>query len=215
MNCIIAWSNNPTDISFLPTFNQEKLQLNHYYKHNENDSIQITNLKFYISNIAIYRHHKLIFKESNSYHLIDYTNNTNPTIFIANTFIKKNSSISFDIGIDSITNVSGAMGGDLDPTKGMYWSWQSGYINFKLEGNTNLCPLNNHFFEYHIGGYIAPNSSIQHVDLSGHLNTHNTIEMKLDELCNHINFASQNNIMSPSVSAVDMSKLIKHSFSLK
>jgi hypothetical protein len=32
--------------------------------------------------------------------------------------------IQFQLGIDSLTNVSGAMGGDLDPTKGMYWTWQ-------------------------------------------------------------------------------------------
>lgn len=215
MNCIFAWANQAYEISFLPTFNQEKLQLNHYYKLNEHDSIQITNLKFYLSNIAIYHHHKLIYKESNSYHLMDYTNDTNLKIVLTHTVFKKNATISFDIGIDSITNESGALGGDLDPTKGMYWSWQSGYINFKLEGNTNKCPLSNHFFEYHIGGYISPNNTLQHIDFKQHLKPQNTIELKLDEFCKHIDFSTQHNIMSPSVNAVDMSQLMKYSFSLK
>jgi hypothetical protein len=43
--------------------------------------------------------------------------------------------IQFNLGLDSLTNVSGALGGDLDPTKGMYWTWQNGYVNFKLQGS--------------------------------------------------------------------------------
>jgi len=41
--------------------------------------------------------------------------------------------------VDSLANVSGAMSNDLDATKGMYWSWQSGFINLKIEGKSASC----------------------------------------------------------------------------
>jgi len=62
------------------------------------------------------------------------------------------------IGTDSITNVSGALDGDLDPIKGMYWAWNSGCINFKLEG-TRVISGKKTPFEYHIGGYNGPQAT--------------------------------------------------------
>ena len=64
--------------------------------------------------------------------------------------------IQFNLGIDSLTNVSGALGGDLDPTKGMYWTWQNGYVNFKLQGTSDLCNNPKNEFEFHLGGYLKP-----------------------------------------------------------
>ena len=58
------------------------------------------------------------------------------------------SKLKFQLGIDSLTNVSGAMGGDLDPTKGMYWTWQSGYINMKIEGKSNSCKTRKNQFQF-------------------------------------------------------------------
>jgi hypothetical protein len=73
--------------------------------------------------------------------------------------------IQFSIGIDSLTNVSGAMGGDLDPVNGMYWSWQSGYINFKVEGNSEKSGAVHKDFQFHIGGYLKPFETLQTVIL--------------------------------------------------
>ena len=52
------------------------------------------------------------------------------------------------------------MDGDLDPLKGMYWAWSSGFINFKLEGSCLNCGSEKEF-TYHIGGFIAPYQSFQ------------------------------------------------------
>ncbi|MGB4959608.1 MAG: MbnP family protein, partial [Saprospiraceae bacterium] len=120
--------------------------------------------------------------------------------------------ISFYLGIDSMTNVSGAMGGDLDPTKGMYWTWQSGYINFKLEGKTSLCPAKNNAFTYHIGGYKQPNYALQKIALPVHVQGHD-LKVKLDikALVNSIDFAQLHHIMSPSAAAVKLAEqLSKH-----
>jgi hypothetical protein len=69
-----------------------------------------------------------------------------------------------NLGIDSLTNEAGAMGGDLDPTKGMYWAWQSGYVNFKMEGKSPICPTWKHKFQLHLGGYLAPFNALQTLD---------------------------------------------------
>lgn len=42
--------------------------------------------------------------------------------------------IRFSIGVDSGRNHSGLQEGDLDPINGMIWTWQTGYIFFKHEG---------------------------------------------------------------------------------
>ena len=79
---------------------------------------------------------------------------------------KKNiKSISFCIGIDSLASVSGALSGDLDPSNGMYWAWQSGYINMKIEGTSSSCKTRKNSFNFHIGGYLKPYNAIKKIEI--------------------------------------------------
>jgi hypothetical protein len=123
----------------------------------------ITKLKYYISNITV-NNLKQSFAEPGSYHLLDESNPASLSFNFdaaANTY----NSISFTIGVDSIKNVSGAQTGTLDPANGMFWTWNSGYIFFKLEGRSALSPIINNKIEYHIGGYAAPNNALKRVTL--------------------------------------------------
>ena len=43
--------------------------------------------------------------------------------------------LEFNLGVDSLHNHSGDQSGDLDPMFGMIWTWDTGYIFFKHEGN--------------------------------------------------------------------------------
>lgn len=61
--------------------------------------------------------------------------------------------LRFQVGIDSIRNVSGAQTGALDPLKGMFWTWQTGYIHAKFEGASIASPRQDKKFTYHIGGF--------------------------------------------------------------
>ncbi len=74
-------------------------------------------------------------------------------------------SISFIIGVDSLHNCSGAQSGALDPVNGMFWTWNTGYIFLKLEGHAAASGSPGHIFEYHVGGYAAPNNCIRQVTL--------------------------------------------------
>jgi hypothetical protein len=61
--------------------------------------------------------------------------------------------------------VSGAQTGALDPTKGMFWTWNTGYIMAKLEGNSQLANTPNNEIQYHIGGFKGEDNVVQRIDL--------------------------------------------------
>jgi hypothetical protein len=73
---------------------------------------------------------------------------------------------SFQVGVDSIDNVSGAQAGELDPAKGMFWTWNSGYIMAKLEGLSSYSEVPDKRFTYHIGGFSGENNTIRKITLS-------------------------------------------------
>ena len=157
---------NSISITFQPLFGNSQVQLNEkYFKFSNGDSIQFQSLQFYVSEIAFFNNEDLIYREENSFHLVNATEPKTQQINFSLPGTTAATHLNFNLGIDSVTNVSGAMGGDLDPTKGMYWTWQSGYINFKLEGKSNRCKTRNNEYQFHLGGYQFPLNSIQKISL--------------------------------------------------
>jgi hypothetical protein len=70
--------------------------------------------------------------------------------------------IEFLLGVDSLRNVSGSQTGDLDPSKNMFWDWNTGYIFYKLEGRFNtLTNTVKGDYAIHIGGYKGKDNCIQ------------------------------------------------------
>ena len=68
--------------------------------------------------------------------------------------------------------------GDLDPLKGMYWTWQSGYINFKIEGSSPYVVIKEQVcFHW---WFSTPFNAIQHVVLDKNSASDITVEIKLD-----------------------------------
>ena len=123
--------------------------------------------------------------------------------------------LKFNLGIDSTTNVSGALGGDLDPTKGMYWTWQSGYINFKLEGTSNICKTRHNEFQFHLGGYQYPNNNLQTVFIDAVSKQNIEVGVDIQKIINQINLTQQHHIMSPGQEAMDFSEKVINSLSIK
>ena len=70
-----------------------------------------------------------------------------------------NSMFQFSIGIDSVSTIQTQFSGALDPSLGMYWAWNTGYIHFKMEGKSNLSKERNNEFQLHIGGYSLKNNT--------------------------------------------------------
>lgn len=118
------------------------------------------------------------------------------------------------MGIDSLTNVSGALGGDLDPTKGMYWTWQSGYINFKLEGKSQYCNTRNNEFQFHLGGYLQPFYCLQSLKMKVNNSQEINIVLDVKKIIDAIDLKSLNHVMSPGKDAMTLSIIAANSFTI-
>lgn len=197
-----------------------KLSINHqaitvdkkYFNHSLSDSIHFDAIRFYISNIQFFQEEELLATLEKKHHLIDLENLESLTIVLEKNANSDFNKIKFDLGIDSLTNVSGAFGGDLDPTNGMYWTWQSGYINFKMEGVTPSCPARKNLFQFHLGGYQTPFANVQSVTLDVFDKKNIVIELPIDQFLEKINLKETYQIMSSNQQAVDMAQLIASLF---
>lgn len=198
-------------IQFELLVGNNKMELEKPYAIGEIEGIKWETVRFYISNIEYWKAGNKIGEPNKKHHLLDAENPS--SLLITTEKEIEFDQIKFDIGIDSITNVSGAMGGDLDPTKGMYWAWQTGYINIKLEGTAPNCPARKNRFQFHLGGYLPPYYALQSVQLK-FLTPRKTanIGLKLDEILNQIDLTQHYEIMRPCEAAVRLSEIIAKQF---
>ncbi len=182
------------------------------FKTNDTSNLQFQSLKFYISNVRLLKNTKAVFQETNSFHLVDASNPKTLGITIPNNKPVIFDALQFNLGIDSLVNASGAMEGDLEVSKGMYWTWQSGYINFKWEGTSNVCNTRNHEFQFHIGGYQTPFYSMQTITLPINDADKISILLNLKNIMDGVDLRNQNHIMSPSKEALLFSNRIAQAF---
>ena len=201
----ISFANAQT-IPIVVLYHQKEVKL--YDSHNSKD-FQISKFKFYLSNIRLYNSDNLVDEESYSYHLIDLLDTSKDQLIINRNNNLTYDKIEFNLGIDSTTNVSGALEGDLDPTNNMYWTWQSGYINLKLEGLFEDGIKR----EYHLGGYLPPFNSLQTINLEWTNSSEMKIYIHLDDFINSIPDSIPPQIMTPCSSSVYLSKLFAKSIS--
>lgn len=199
--------------SFAPVIGEQPLKLHQIYTIKE-DTFRIETLRFYVSNIAFLNEGKRVYTESTGYHLIDAEDSATYRIAFHSPKKLMYDEIQFNVGIDSATNVAGVMGGDLDPTKGMYWSWQSGYINFKLEGWNPKSTARKQEFHYHLGGYQTPYAALNTVRIP--FDKKKTgITVQLASFLEQLNVSELPAIMSPGERSVALSKVIPTLFSAK
>lgn len=191
---------------FAPTFGGKVIVLEDKYYHlPDGDSIMFETFRCYISDIAFYQNGKVVYKEPRSYHLLDAGDESTMTVAIELPAGKTYDKVVFHLGIDSATSTSGALSGDLDPGKGMFWTWQSGYINCKIEGRSNLCPTRHHEFQFHLGGYAAPDNALQEVVIATEQMSI-VVDIPLDKFISGVDLRKQHSIMSPGPDAVLLSE---------
>jgi hypothetical protein len=177
-----------------------------FYPFQQHDSLQLEEVKFYLSGIELWNNNQQVWAESNSFHLIDAEQPTSMNIRLQTPSSLVYNQLKFVLGIDSVTNVSGAMGGDLDPTKGMYWTWQSGYVNMKLEGVSNRCSTRGNRFQFHIGGYQYPYETIQQITLPVQQQQSIHVAFDVKKVLEQLLTSKHAEIMSPGTEAVEVSK---------
>jgi hypothetical protein len=87
-----------------------------------------------------------------AYHLVDDAVPASRRLRIAGVPAGEYTGIEFLVGIDEERNHAGIQSGALDPARGMFWTWKSGYIFLVLEGRSPQSPVPGGRFSYHIGG---------------------------------------------------------------
>jgi hypothetical protein len=213
-------------ITISPVFGDKSITENTWFVSKKGDSIQFENIRFYLSNIQFEMDDKTVIQDTVKAHLFDVYEPTTLKIALKNINFNKIKTMSFNIGIDSLTNVSGALDGDLDPQKGMYWAWQSGYINMKIEGKSPQSKNRKNVFQYHIGGYLPPFYTMKRVEMP--VNVQNTVEernpdiigkggvlkMDLAKFFENISISTQNSIMMPCKEAMQLADYSTSMFSI-
>ena len=166
-----------------------------------NDSVQIDRLRFYLSNMAFSNTSDIQENIGQQFFLIDLEDSTSLSPQLQLKKVSQWDDIHFKVGVDSATQLKGAQGGDLDPMHGMYWSWRSGYINFKCEGISPICPSRNNAFSFHIGGFQSPFNTIQSVSLPVYSDTV-VIQIDITPLFTLSSITENYQVMSPNAKAI-------------
>ncbi len=130
------------------------------------DTVKITTFNYYVSNIVLVKKGGGEVTLPKTYHLIKTNESHTHFITLNDVPTGEYEGVKFVVGVDARRNTCsasdewandcGAQDGALDPANGMYWSWNSGYIFFKLEGFY----AGDSVLQYHIGGSREPNSAV-------------------------------------------------------
>lgn len=215
VNFTFAQANN-IQITISPLYGALPISLaDSSFELNDSSALRIDVLKFYISGFRFLKSNTIVLDTPGLYHLVDASRPESLNFDISASQQIDFDRIVFNLGIDSVANVSGAFGGALDPTNGMYWTWQSGYINFKLEGSSRNSPARNNEFEFHLGGYQQPYASLQLVSLPTKSSLQINIEIDVKEILDNIDLTVQHHLMSPGSEAVTLSQLVARTMRIK
>ena len=131
------------------------------YVNDFGEHYSITKLEYYISDISLGTKEES-FTTKNIF-LMDAANEEKISINILPGIYSK---IIFILGVDSAYNNSGAQEGALDPLNGMFWTWNTGYVYFKMEGYSPASNADLNRIEHHIGGYRGPNKANRQIRLN-------------------------------------------------
>jgi endonuclease/exonuclease/phosphatase family metal-dependent hydrolase len=184
--------------------------------------LHVETLKCYVGHIELLDMNKqIIGRDSVSYRLIDFKK-SNSLNFSINSNLSYASYVRLTLGVDSTTNAAGVHCCALDPANGMYWSWQSGYIQFKLEGKEKDGTTLN----LHLGGFSNGNMSsittempIQRMVSNGPVlppnirSQHLSISLSLDSFLELVHANKEYSLMSPSDHVQDYMRKLCASFS--
>lgn len=156
----------PVSVEFDNVAGSSDLQLNTgTYTNAASQNFTVTKLKYYVSNFKFTNANGTVYTvpQNECYFLVDESvaASHEPSFSVPEG---EYTAVSFVLGVDSLRNtmdisqrtgVLDVSGAAID----MYWSWNSGYIFFKLEGTSPAVATTGNVFAYHIGGfggYVTP-----------------------------------------------------------
>jgi hypothetical protein len=158
---------NPNDkgsivLEFDNVMGNSNFNFNTIYKNAAGEDFQVDLLQYYVSNIKLKdeKGKEYIVPQDESYFLVKEQDADSQEVKINNVPAGNYVEMTFTLGVDSLRNTAdiSKRTGVLDigvegMGKGMYWSWNSGYIFFKMEGTSPTINSSDRRFRYHIGGF--------------------------------------------------------------
>jgi hypothetical protein len=134
-------------------------ELKHYFKEDvfsfdsiyitpSSDTIKLTHLLYYFSNVQLLNKDD-VWVNLKNYNLVNYKNPNSLSFTINNVPKGIYKRLRFYVGVDSVANSSGAQEGDLSPIHTMFWTWNTGYVFFRIKGGVGV---NKEDFVFDVGG---------------------------------------------------------------
>jgi len=204
------------NIMIEPVFNGEKLLKEHWYVSKTGDSIQFNKVKFYLTDFKFELANKSYHEINTSFYLIDVFNESTLFQSLALPKRKKVKKVCFSLGVKGSLSESGAHSGDLDPANGMYWAWQSGYINMKIEGVSSNCPARKNKFTFHIGGFQAPYLTLRKLSFPvSHNQKKLTLVVDMASFFDKVSLKKNHSVMIPGEEASELADTAVKMFSVK
>ncbi|MFN5418418.1 MAG: MbnP family protein [Flavobacteriia bacterium] len=115
------------------------------------DTMTFSTYKYYISNFKLKKSDGTWYTHPESYFLVDLSNPASSILSLTGVPEGEYTDLQYTMGVDSTRNCSGAQAGALSTTNNMFWSWNSGYIMIKAEGQSPNAAMGD--FAFHLGGY--------------------------------------------------------------
>ena len=196
-------------LRIIPSWDNKALELEQVYLTENKDSISFSTLKMYFSDFRFSEKLSGGITEIDTLIFYDLADSSTH-VFFKNLEISNYDDVSFTLGLDSSKNVSGELENAYDPLLGMYWAWNTGYVNLKFAGKSNLVLTKTHDFEFHLGGYRYPLATAQNIEVD--LNDQ-YIYFDLEKLFSEsINLSKNHHIMLPGKDAFLISQGLSDCF---
>lgn len=182
------------DLSIIPMIDNTPVMLNTSIILKD-DTLSITSFKVYLS---------IPNQEKNLIHLLDIEETLTCSIpDEAETVI---------FGIDSMQTVRTDFTDALDPIHGMFWTWNSGYINVKIEGISRKSSQRGNVFQVHLGGYLSPYPTAFSLEIPRKTNIR--IEMDLGPSIQAVLNNHAGTVMSPGKPAHELMSILQRSIKI-
>ena len=132
------------------------------YTNSSGEDFTITTLNYFISNVALKKTDGTVVKMPDQYFLVRQADKGSLMPVLKDVPAADYTEMTFTIGVDSIKSISaidqriGVLDVASYGSDNMYWSWNSGYIFFKMEGISSAAPINTAGltkYQYHVGGF--------------------------------------------------------------
>lgn len=123
------------------------------------EEFTLTTLNYFISNIQLMDMAGNMISFPDQYFLVRESDPSSQKITLTDIPAGNYHHLTYTIGVDSLKSISDVSQrtGVLDPASygndNMYWSWNMGYIFFKMEGLSEASSREGNVFQFHIGGF--------------------------------------------------------------